>query len=139
VKTTLIMSVIIMLKQPMYQRKQDNKYITWKIKIYISLIDSSDGEKARLKLWDNKNKNNIGTFLSSEYNQFSYQSTQIFNSTQTIENDISLTEKLDNISFEIWHRFKYYSDIIIEGTKNKEDLKFDLKFTSTTKKKRRNY
>jgi len=128
-----------MLKQPMYQRKQDNKYITWKIKIYISLIDSSDGEKARLKLWDNKNKNNIGTFLSSEYNQFSYQSTQIFNSTQTIENDISLTEKLDNISFEIWHRFKYYSDIIIEGTKNKEDLKFDLKFTSTTKKKRRNY
>ena len=138
-KTTLIMSVIIMLKQPMYQRKQDNKYITWKIKIYISLIDSSDGEKARLKLWDNKNKNNIGTFLSSEYNQFSYQSTQIFNSTQTIENDISLTEKLDNISFEIWHRFKYYSDIIIEGTKNKEDLKFDLKFTSTTKKKRRNY
>jgi len=70
---------------------------------FISLIDSSDGEKARLKLWD-KNKTKLGTFLSSKYNQFPIK-TQNFNSNKIIGNDdIMHIGKLDDKCIEIWHR-----------------------------------
>jgi len=66
---------------------------------FISLINSSDGEKARLKLWD-KNKTNLGTFLSSKYDQFPIK-TQNFNSNKIIGNDIMHIGKLDDKSIEI--------------------------------------